>query len=55
MTTKQHAVSIAGLYGTNMAIEVIQNEIYAMQAKLIIYEEILQELINLGTEETEQQ
>lgn len=54
MTPKQHAVSIAGLYGTPMAIEIINNEINAMQAKLIIYEEILQELTNLGTGESEQ-
>ena len=49
------AENLVGLYGTSQAIYIVKSEIYVLEKKINYLEEIYQNLINLGTEVTEQQ
>ncbi len=55
MTPKNAAKNLVGLYGTNEAIKIIRNELQELCNKCDFLNEVFEEIINLGTEESEQQ
>jgi hypothetical protein len=52
---KETAKNLVGLYGTNEAIKIIRNELQELCNKCDFLNEVFEEIINLGTEVTEQQ
>jgi len=52
---KETAKNLVGLYGTNEAIKIIRNELQELCNKCDFLNEVFEEIINLGTEESEQQ
>jgi len=52
---KETAKNLVGLYGTNIAIKIIRNELQELCNKCDFLNEVFEEIINLGTEESEQQ